>query len=230
MAAYVYLKKSNQTRTFSQTLVLPSFFLGGGVFLLALVLWPILSFEMTMSPKLSNAIISPLVEERVLSAQTDFTQASNWFPSAPKNTLSSKITSYTLSIPKLGITDATVIIGGEDLAKSLIQWGKAGETASPGEFGNTVIFGHSVLPTFFDPKNYTTIFSTLPTLEIKDEIYVYYDGITYQYQVFDMKVVEPTDVSVLEQKYDDSYLSLITCVPPGTYWKRLVVKARLVKI
>ncbi len=134
---------------------------------------------------------------------------------------------YSLSIPKLGIKDAAIIIGSQDLSKSLIQWGG---TAAPGEFGNTVIFGHSVLPAFFDPKNYMTIFSTLPTLKDRDEIIVYFDGITYRYQIFEMKVVDPKDLSVLEQRFDDSYISLVTCVPPGTYWKRLIVKAKLVKL
>lgn len=197
---------------------------------MGLVAWPILSFEVLMAPKLQAGIISPLAETQVLGTKTstaDLTQASNWFPTAPRNLGPSKITSYTLSIPKLKIKDAAVIIGSNDLSKSLIQWGG---TSNPGEFGNTVIFGHSVLPAFFDPKNYTTIFSTLPTIKEKDEIFVYYDGITYRYQVSQMKVVEPSDVSVLEQKYDDSYVVLITCVPPGTYWKRLVVTARLVKI
>jgi len=35
---------------------------------------------------------------------------------------------------------------------------------------------------------------------------------------------------VLEQKNDASYISLITCVPPGTYWKRLVVRAKLTEL
>lgn len=230
MAAYIYLKKpvKSISRMQTQTLLLSSVFLSGGIFLLGLVFWPILTFEFLVAPKLATNIVSPIPQGvEVLGAQTDLTYASNWFPAASKRVAPSKITSYTLSIPKLGIKEAIVTIGAEDLSKSLIQWG---ETAVPGEFGNAVIFGHSVLPAFFDPKNYTTIFSTLPTLEKKDEVFVYFDGITYKYQVFEMKVVEPADISVLEQKYDDSYISLITCVPPGTYWKRLVVKARLVKI
>lgn len=227
MAAYIYLKKSPKGKRQAKTLVLSSLFLGGGIFLLGLVIWPILTFELLFAPKFTANIVSPIPDQQVLGTQTDLTQASNWFPTATRPTSPSKITSYTLSIPKLGIKDATVIIGADDLSKSLIQWGS---TASPGEFGNAVIFGHSVLPVFFDPKNYTTIFSTLPTLKEKDEIFVYFDGITYKYQVFEMKVVEPSDISVLEQKYDDSYITLITCVPPGTYWKRLAVKARLVKI
>lgn len=226
-ASYCYIKKPPQIRSSSQSLVVSSLFLSSGLFLISLVVWPVLTFELLMSSKLSANIISPLAQEQVLGVQTDLTQASNWFPLATKPTTQSKITSYTLSIPKLGIKDAAVVIGSENLSKNLIQWGG---TSLPGEYGNSVIFGHSVLPAFFDPKNYMTIFSTLPTLKEGDEILVYFDGISYKYLVSEMKVVEPADISVLEQKYDTSYLSLVTCVPPGTYWKRLVVRARLAKI
>ncbi len=230
MVAYRYIKKiPRQKKLGTSSLILSSVFLVCGFFLLALVAWPILSFEILLVPNLQASIVSPLADTQVLGtkiATTDLTQASNWFPTAAKVS-PSKITSYMLSIPKLKIKDAAVIIGSEDLSKSLIQWGS---TANPGEFGNAVIFGHSVLPVFFDPKNYMTIFSTLPTLKEKDEVFVYFDGITYKYEVFEMKVFDPSDLSPLEQKYDDSYITLITCVPPGTYWKRLAVKARLVKI
>lgn len=238
MALYVYFKKPPTYRLPSiafflenklkgKTFLLSLVFLIGGTFLLGLVAWPILTFETLVAPKFAPSFVSPLAQEYVLGTQTDLGFASSWFPTASQRVTPSKITSYTLSIPRLGISEAAVIIGGEDLSKSLIQWGG---TALPGEFGNTVIFGHSVLPVFYNPKDYTAIFSTLPTLREKDEIFVYFDGITYRYQVFEMKIVDPSDVSPLEQKYDDSYLSLITCVPPGTYWKRLVVKAGLVKI
>ena len=67
----------------------------------------------------------------------------------------------------------------------------------------------------------------LPTLKIGDDIVVTYDGVTYKYVVYDMVVLDPTDLSTLEQQFDDSYLTLVTCVPPGTLWKRLDVKAKL---
>jgi sortase A len=100
-------------------------------------------------------------------------------------------------------------------------------TANPGQPGNTVLFGHSVLPQFFNPKNYLTIFSTLPTLKDGDEILVNFDGVNYRYLVEEMVEVSPEDTSVLEQRYDDSYITLITCVPPGTYLRRLIVRGRL---
>lgn len=151
--------------------------------------------------------------------------ASDWFPGyANKLANPSKIKEYTMSIPKLGIKDAKVLYGTNDLTKSLINFQG---TSVPGEYGNAVIFGHSVLPEFYDPTNYHTIFATLPDLKVKDEIFVNVDGIKYKYVIYDFKTVDPTDISVLEQKYDDYYMSLITCVPPGLKWKRLVVKAKL---
>lgn len=154
----------------------------------------------------------------------DLTKASNWFPNSLQIKKNRKIKEYTLSIPKLKIKDARVIIGGDDLIKGLIQYE---DSALPGEYGNTVIFGHSVLPEFFDPENYATIFATLPTLKRGDKVYTNVDGIEYKFVVYDFITVDPTDLSVLEQKDDNYYLSLITCVPPGLKWKRLVVKAKL---
>lgn len=100
----------------------------------------------------------------------------------------------------------------------------------PGKKGNAVVFGHSTLPQLFDSKNYLTIFSYLPSLAKGDKIFVNYDGIKYTYQVYEMFEVKPQNIEILEQTFDDAYLTLVTCVPPGTYLRRLVVKSRLVPL
>jgi len=198
-----------------------------GVFLISTATFPILKYQLR-SFRFSGAIISPVESSyNSYSESSSYDDYKNWFSATP--TLSnreSKITHYNISVPKLKIENAVVAIGGEDLSESLIQYPG---TALPGEYGNTVIFGHSVLPQFYNPRNYKTIFSTLPTLEEGDEIFVDFDGIRYRYVVVKMVEVSPDDVSVLEQRYDGEYLSLVTCVPPGTYLRRLIVKARLVK-
>ena len=161
-------------------------------------------------------------------SQVDYDLIENWFPTAPLPRIKeSKITHYRLTIPKLKIRDATVTIGGEKVKETLIHYPG---TALPGEYGNTVIFGHSVLPVFYDPKNFKTIFSLIPTLEKGDKIYIFFDGIEYVYQVEDYFEVGPDDVQILEQRFNEQILSLVTCVPPGTYRKRGVIKARLLKI
>ncbi|HJX59177.1 hypothetical protein A2V61_03620 [Candidatus Woesebacteria bacterium RBG_19FT_COMBO_47_8] len=204
-----------------------------GLIILAAVMLPILSYE-NSSAKLYPKLISPLTPNKVLSGEAqnlDYTKASNWFPAAASKEkfISSNISFYTLSISKLKIENASVAIGGEDLAKSLIQYPG---TALPGRPGNSVIFGHSILPIFYNPKDYISIFSTLPSLKKGDDIEVNYDGATYKYKVENLFEVLPSDIQVLEQDSTDSFLTLVTCVPPGDPRKpkRLIVRARIVPL
>ena len=161
--------------------------------------------------------------------KTDYTKADNWFEADSKKNKSESgaISYYTLTIPKLRVDNASVAIYGNDLSKSLVQYSG---TAMPGETGNSVIFGHSILPQFYDPKNYLSVFSLLPSLKKGDEMYVFYDGINLKYVVEDMFEVKPKDIQILEQNSYGSYLTLVTCTPPGHPLKpkRLIVRAKLV--
>lgn len=199
-----------------------------GFIILAYIFFPLISYD--LSSKKYAKYLSPVPDERVAVTQDyDKTKASNWFPSgATKDEFSkSGVGYYNISIPKLKIDNAVVSIGGEDLSKSLIQYPG---TALPGKEGNAVIFGHSILPQFYNPKDYLAIFSTLPTLESGDAISVNYDGVTYNYKVDNKVEVSPTDLQVLEQDVSDSFLTLVTCVPPGhpLLPRRLIVRARLI--
>ena len=131
---------------------------------------------------------------------------------------------YTISIPKINIYDAKVRVGGEVLKKSLVHYQPV---TLPGSVGNTVIFGHSTLPQLYNVNDYKTIFTFLPSLSEGDVIKVGLQNNTYEYVVSEMFVVKPDQVSVLNQTTDSSILTLVTCVPPGTYWNRLVVRAKL---
>lgn len=201
-----------------------------GIVILIGVFYPIISYEMNYAPKYSNDLISPIkdkIETNV--SEVDYTQASNWFVGgANKDDFRSEnIEYYTISIPKLKIENATVAIGGENLNEHIIQYPG---TALPGKRGNSALFGHSILPIFYNPDNYLSIFSLLPTLKKGDEINVNYDGVAYKYRVETMFEVLPTDIQVLDQDTTDSFLTLVTCVPPGDPRKpkRLIVRARVV--
>src|SRR5258708_3213550 len=147
-----------------------------GVIVLSWVFYPIIAYQIS-SPDLMT-FISPIPEGGAKTASAannlDYTKASSWFPTAKTNTGFNNLAPsfYKLSIPRLKIVDANVSIGGEDLAQSLIQYPG---TALPGKIGNSAIFGHSVLPSFYSPTNYLTIFSLLPTLVKGDIITVNYD-------------------------------------------------------
>lgn len=98
------------------------------------------------------------------------------------------------------------------------------DTALPGEIGNIFIVGHSS-NWWWDRGQYKSIFATLSQLKVDDEILINYQGMQYIYQVSEKKIVLPKQTEVLESK-DKSILSLMTCTPVGTSWKRLVVVAR----
>lgn len=209
-----------------------------GIIILFGVIYPIVSYDSTYSKRFTKLIspvssTKPVVQGVVSQPDTtttaDYTQASSWFVGGATKTdfNSSKVEYYTISIPKLKIKDAQVAIGGEDLSSHLIQYPG---TALPGKRGNAAIFGHSILPLFYNPKNYISIFSLLPTLKEGDEIFISYDGISFVYRVETMFEVMPTDIQVLDQDTSDSFLTLVTCVPPGdpSKPKRLIVRARVV--
>lgn len=219
-----------------------------GVATFTTVAYPLISYQLTFSPQFQrNSLVSPLSPpaiatqdlvthtvkkaeatdgpvfvDEVVNTSLDYTDSSSWFTGAPKTQEAARYAVYTLSIPKLGIDHAVVRSDHTDLKQSLIQY--AG-TALPGELGNTVIFGHSVLPQFFNPKNYLTIFSTLHTLRPGDTMEITADGATYTYKISEMYEAQPDDLSPLAQVYNGRYLTLITCTPPGTYLRRLIIKA-----
>lgn len=242
MALYVYVKeyprpKRQLVRSFSYV------FLTIGALLMFWSFYPIISFEIYSRLFIDQGYASPIPRSQLAgtvqearsvlgsydafsSNLRDFAQASVWFPSRPQVIVSNEITvqEYQLSIPRLNIMGATVKVGADDLSQSLIHYLP---TSLPGEYGNVAIFGHSTLPQLYNPRDYKTIFTYLPSLDKGDKILITMAGENYEYEVFEMFVVEPEQVSVLEQRYDNSYLTVITCVPPGTYWNRLVVRAKL---
>lgn len=208
-----------------------------GLIILVGVIYPIISYNKTYSKNYTK-LVSPLADstgqvQGILTNSAkgakDDTQASSWFTGGAKveDFSMPKVSYYTITIPKLKISSATVAIGGEDLSKSLIQYPG---TALPGKHGNAVIFGHSILPIFNNPKEYISIFTMLPSLKRGDLIYINYDSVDYVYKVEEMFEVLPTDIQVLDQDTTDSFVTLVTCVPPGDPRdpKRLIVRARVV--
>ena len=174
--------------------------------------------------------ISDLLEQGISSLTSDYTDASNWFPGI-ENDLDKipngkKIESYKLSIPKLGIVDAKVSTVDTLLSEHLVQYFSTSN--NPVDKGTSVIFGHSTLPQLFSPENYKTIFANVHTLDTDDEFVIEVEGKKYTYKIFSRNIVSPDDPNIFSQSFDNSYITLVTCTPPGTVWKRLVLRASLV--
>ena len=230
---YLDRKKILRLLSFSMLLV--------GVSIVVYVFLPLLSWEVYFAPVFaSQAVTAPIPKESVVSPDTiqtlvqqasysisgvNYYDAQNWFPNYrfEKNG-QTKIQFYTISIPSLKIKNAVVSTVDTNLAKHLVNFGG---TAFPPDKGNAVIFGHSTLPWLYDPENYRTVFTYLYKLNPGDEILVNIGNVTYKYKVDSITVVDADNTSVLQQNYNGSYLTLVTCTPPGTIWKRLVVKSSL---
>lgn len=186
------------------------------------------------TPIPKNTIVSPNSLQTLLSTSVaqlsgiDYTNAQNWFPNfdLPKGSQPA-IPSYTLSIPILGIKNAVVTTTDYDLAIHLVNYPG---TSIPAQTGNAVIFGHSTLPQLFNPTDYKTIFATLYRLKVEDKILANVSGVSYTYAIYSITVVDASETSFFTQQYDNSYLTLVTCTPPGTTWKRLIIKGRLVPL
>jgi len=142
-----------------------------------------------------------------------------------------KIKEFGIKIDKLDVL-APIIKNVDGTNKSIyykaLEKGTAHYkgTALPDEGSNIFIFGHS--SSIFGKGNYDKIFSRLGELTKDDKITIFYQDKEYQYLVFEKKVIESTEVSVLSPTKKEQ-LTLMTCWPIGTNKKRLIIKAKLEK-
>jgi len=107
--------------------------------------------------------------------------------------------------------------------------GRHRTTALPGQNGNMVISGHRWK---FGNKPSYKVFENLDKLKNGDKIKVHYGGKVFEYEVYEKGVVSPNKKGGKEilKKTSEPILTLYTCAPKYTAWKRLYYRARLVSI
>ncbi len=136
---------------------------------------------------------------------------------------------FGIVIPKIG-ANAKVIPNVDPynsyvyqaaLTKGVAQ---AKGSALPDKIGNMFLFSHSSV-NLLEASRYNSIFYLLSKLKKDDEIYIYYKNIRYKYAVSDIKIVDAKDVSYLNPRSKVETLTLMTCWPAGTTYKRLLVIA-----
>lgn len=146
-----------------------------------------------------------------------------------KPTIQPKYNDFHLEISKLNISVpiiADVDGNNKKIYDAALRNGVAqfSGSAKPGESNNIFIFGHSSFY-YWDPGKYKTIFASLGDLNNNDEISVWYNQKEYTYKVTEIETINPNNVSVLKPTSSEQ-LTLMTCWPPGTTQKRLVVIAK----
>ncbi len=202
--------------------------------------WPYISWQLFTVPKLTAKVDeAPVPQTQVLAANTQFNSSNvqiikdsdgfSYFTTdfQPQNsTPSARPKQFLLTVPKLKIENALVKVDTINFFENLALFPG---TAIPGDIGNSFITGHSVLPEFNDPKNYRTIFTKLSDLEVGDDVIARVGSQTFHFSVLYSKIVDPQDISVLVPiSGSGRNLTLMSCVPPGTSSKRLIIVAGLI--
>ena len=221
------------------------FILLAGFLLAAFTFYPLISYAVYIKPSFaSQSFASPIPQTTIISQNTiasllentanQISQLANpndtsWLPSTNADQykevgVTEGLSNFYLAIPALSIPAEYVSTTDNDVNLHLIHF--AG-TALPPNVGNVAVFGHSTIPQWFDPHNPHAIFATALNTKIGDAIIVTVGSKSYTYNVISMTIVPADDTSYLEQDTDGSYLSIITCTPPGTTWERLWIKAKL---
>lgn len=137
---------------------------------------------------------------------------------------------FGIVIPKIG-ANIKVIAQVDPMTESVYQRAltkgvaHARGTVLPGQTGNTFIFAHSA-GSWYVANQYNAVFYLLYKLSKGDVIDIYYKEKMHTYKVRELKYIDPKEVNYLSPKTDGwKTLTLMTCWPPGTTMKRLIVIA-----
>lgn len=227
-ARRIQLKKRRERSFFGLITIL-------GVAAITFSVWPIVVWQIKTLPKLTSKINNApipgglvLSEKATLAANVQVVEDPDGFSyfATSYRPQGERPAQFFLTVPKLKIKDAKVLVDSLNFYDNLSHFPGS---ALPGEAGNAFITGHSVLPQFANPENYRTIFTNLSDLEVGDDIFVELEGQTFHYTVQYSKIVDPHDLSVLSPiSAQGRNLTLMTCVPPGTSTKRLIVISSLI--
>jgi sortase A len=136
---------------------------------------------------------------------------------------------FSVVIPKIGANArviSSVNTANEREYSDALKRGvaQAMGTAFPGEGGHIFLFAHST-DYWWNVSTYNAVFYLLGKLEKGDEIDIFYKGQRYVYRMVDSKIVDPSEVEYITRKTNTEFLTLQTCWPLGTTFKRLLVFA-----
>lgn len=200
-------------------------FLSIGVFILMQVLLPIISFQFWMLGQNYNSQIlsSPKTgQSNVMGVSIETKDNFPAFISSAKRESQPVYSEFSLTIPKINLDKTQVYVDSNDLSKGLAH---LPGTALPGERGNVFISGHSALSRFWSTDAY---FAKLPEIKVGDKIEVEASGTTFAYEVISIRTITPSDISVITPpEKGGRYITLMTCVPPGLNFKRLIVLGKM---
>jgi len=219
----------NKTRSNHSHINLSSFLikLGISLIILSVIVFVVVFYPLVLS-ELKYTVLKPNEDVKVV---TEIADPGN--KKAEKYYVKAADPEFGIIIPKIG-ANATVVPNVSPYDSKIYQQAltkgvaHAEGTVFPGQIGNTFIFSHSSV-NVYDANRYNSVFYLLRKLDPDDSFYITYQGKVYKYKVFDKKIVEATEIDYLNPNTRKNQATLMTCWPPGTTLKRLVVLGELIE-
>jgi len=134
-----------------------------------------------------------------------------------------KISAEANVVANVDVTDRKTfdkILANNNVALSTGS-GKPGDGKGSGMY----IFAHSTIQNVFGARQ-NAIFYLLNEIELNDEIKIIYKGNEFIYRIFDKKIVSSDETAFMNYRDENKEIvTLQTCWPLGTNWRRLLVMA-----
>lgn len=121
-----------------------------------------------------------------------------------------------VEIPKIDVTEPVYHYSTEISLGEGVGHIHGSSLPTGGKGTHSVLTGHRGLPN-------QKFFSDLDKLKPGDRFYIHILGKTLAYQIYDRRIIEPTDVSGLMIEDGRDLMTLVTCEPYGVNTHRLVV-------
>ncbi len=177
-------------------------------------------------------LTNPQVADSDYDGYSDLQEIQNGYDPVANGDIRGK---FELFIDKIKV-QSPLVWSKSDAAEDMLEDLKTGvtiypKTGVPGQRGNAVISGHSSNYVWIK-GDFNYIFKDLNELVEGDEIIIRVTQkngqvFNYKYIVREKDVVEADNVKIFREE-DTAYITLVTCWPLGTNWKRLIVKAELI--
>lgn len=191
---------------------------------------PVIKQEIKYLGRKSSSISEVVLE----STSTPATTPENASESSEDGKIIPVDKEFGLVVPKIGANSKVIQdvdpYNSKEYQQKLTQGvAHAKGTSLPGQAGNTFLFAHSS-DNFYNANRYNSVFYLLNKLVLEDNFYLVKDGRLYEYSVTEKSVVEPDQVQYLTDKTITQKATLMTCWPPGTTLKRLILIGDLVSV
>lgn len=183
------------------------------------------------SPESGSATDEPSTDDEDINQLNDTSTGQTAIvPNAPRYStvadLPNDVPVDGIYIKKIDVKAPITWNGNSDNVQELLAKGVVHITGSamPGESGNVYITGHSS-DVWWTDGDYKTVFSLLDKVENDDEIVIRSGGKKYLYKVYNKQVIDKENVKDYITTDKAQSLTIMTCYPIGTNWRRLMVQA-----